>query len=203
MRLWIGCVFVVVAFGQSVAVSAAPNRTSVSCDSISTLRENYRVIANNAVIARAESDQDKIEDWDIEEDSCISNYGADIGLGLSGLASGFLDGLKDQVCSAADAYIGGQLSSLGASINGPLDVADITVGIGESDSMVNSDLTVREVDLDRGSIIDRALDNAPEIQDGYRDYDATGGRSVDDSEYLRRGRGRSATPGAYSPTGRR
>lgn len=186
------------------AVSLPVHANSPDCP-ISTLRENYRVVANNVAVGEVEKNPDPIDEWDVEEESCISSYGANIGLGLSGLASGFLDGLADRACQALDGYVSDQLGQLGAAVNAPLDMAGVTVGIGESDSMLNTDLTLREIEPDIDGLIRDGINQAPTVDDGYIDYDGSGGNSVDDFDYINRGRGSSVPTPDYIPgaSGRR
>lgn len=168
---------------------------------ISKLRENYRVVSNNVAVEEIKKNPDPIDEWSVEEDSCLSSYGANIGVGLTGLASGFLDNLKDRVCSALDGYVSGQLDELGAAINAPMDLAGVTVGIGGSDDMLNTDLTVSDISPDVDSVIRDAINQAPTIDDGYVDYEGGDGRRIDDYDYIDRGRGSGVSTPDFLPSG--
>lgn len=195
-RTAIASLVVVGMYSSYADAQAAPARSSGGCESISRLREDMATLNSELAAAKVAKVVEEQEDFDAG--GCVSDYGAKLGLGLPGLTSAFLDGLKDKACSALDDYIGSNLAQLGASISAPMDLGDVQVGLGKGDS--SFDINQRDIGVDVDSVLNRIRSEAPEIDSGYRDFDRTGGRSIDDYEYLDRSRGQAIQTPDYNPS---
>lgn len=171
---------------------------AASCEQISTMRDQLRQ-ANTAIAkAQAEKVIDEQPEFSAEEQGCISDYMPQTGLGLPGF-SDLLEGLKDAACSAADAYLGSQLSQLGASLTGPLDMANADIGFGEDKcagltgeekrKCSNFKISQSDVGVDYDGIMGNIKDKLPKLEnDLNKDLDYSGGQRAGDY-YLNQGRG--------------
>lgn len=139
------------------------------------------------------ADRNDPEDIDFEEQGCISDYGFRGSFGLPSLASGFLDGLKDKACAAADEYIESNLSQFQAGFTSPLEAADLDVGIEqlEDDDDGGVDFTEGENEFgpDAGGAIEDAFDKLPDVDSGYGDYQYGEDNSSNDYDYIDRKEG--------------
>ena len=176
---------------------------ATDCPQLTDLRNNYADVENEINRAMGERFQDKdgdgkpdTEDFDLEEQGCISDYGIEGGFGLPSMAD--LGGLMDQACEAADAYIGEQLSQFGANISSPLGLADMELGVDSYDkckagetpdkdncqnSPLNMSESTNEIGLDTGGFIDDQFDKLPEVESEYTDYEFEGEGDASDYNY--------------------
>lgn len=170
-----------VAFA-SPATAASPD-TSAFCDSVAELRSNYGGLNRTVAAATVQSNPDKIEEWDAEEDSCISSYGVDLGFSFTSIASSLLEGLKDAACSVMDDYISDQMNALNSTVTAPLDLAGIDVSFGEQDSPFSMSTSREDIGVDFEKVFRDQAGKLPDVNSGF-DYDASNGGSVNDFEYL-------------------
>lgn len=175
----------VTAIGFLAFFAPVAGHAAASCEQLSTMREQLREV--NAAIASAQTEKviENQPKFDAEEQGCISNYMPRTGLGLPGFAD-LLDGLVDAACSAADSYLGSQLSQLSVSLTGPLDLVGLDLGIGNDG---NFTITQRDVGVDYGSIMNDIKDKLPKLDNDLSvDLDYSGGQRAGDY-YLDQGRG--------------
>ncbi len=188
----------IAAIGFLAFFAPVAGHAAASCEQLSTMREQLREA--NAAIASAQAEK-VIENqprFDAEEQGCISDYMPQTGLGLPGFAD-LLNGLKDAACSAADSYLGSQLSQLGVSLTGPLDMAGVDLGFGkdkcaglegeEKAQCSNFTITKRDVGVDYGGIMNNIKDKLPKLDNDLdKDLDYSGGQRAGDY-YMNQGRG--------------
>lgn len=207
------------AFVAPVVAEAA------SCGQITTMREQLRN-ANSAIAAKQAADVAKnSQDFDAEEQGCLTEYMPETGLGLPGFGE-LIDGLKDAACDAANAYIGSQMDALNVSVTGPMGVGDIEMGAGEDKCAKITDpekkkeceknnsgfkVTESDIGVDYDSIFDKIEEDLPQAGNRFdKDFDYSGDKGLGDYE-LEQGRGRTRSSGSerssndfdYSAGGRR
>ena len=179
------------------SVSHAPimHAASAHCSEITELRNNMAKM--NATMANKLTDDVVQAQPDPSNSSCISDYGPNLGLGLPGLGD-LLDGIGDAACSALDSYISDSLSGIGATITGPFDLAGVDFGLGEGEG--SFEVSRDDIGVDMDAVFDRIRDEAPEVDNGYRDFDRSGGRDVGDYPLLEQSRGRSVGTPGFNPS---
>ncbi len=123
---------------------------------------------------------------DLEDQGCISDYGLKGGFGLPSLAGGFLNGLKDAACKAADNFIASNVDQLSASLTSPLGIADVNLGVGkkgEGEGMISLEQRSNELGVDLKSVIDDQFDKLPSVDNGFGEYEYEGKGDITDYEY--------------------
>ena len=186
-----------VTVSSAVQAQQAPSST---CGALANMRSNYQQLHTAMASKRVEMAIEEKEPFDAEETGCISDYGANLGLGVPGLTSAFLDGLKDKACSAMDSYIKSNLNALTASISGPMDLVGLDLGIGESDSPFNVGVNQRDIGLDVDQVLDDVMSGAPKIENGNFNYNGSGDSGLGDY-YLNQSRGREIPAPNWNPQG--
>jgi hypothetical protein len=119
---------------------------------------------------------------------------------LASLAQGFLDGIRDAVCAAADNYLADQIDGLSASIDAPLGLAGIGGGLVrreeceegdeecEEEQGVNFEQRQNELDFDEEDWINDQFDDLPDVNPGYSDFNYGGGPEAGDENYINQDR---------------
>ena len=184
LSVCVSLLLAVATTAPSASASQGGTERSAFCTQVDDLRKNYGKLNRALAVKVVQDNSDPIEDWDMEEDSCINDYGVNVGFSFSGITSAILDGLKDAACSALNDAIGGQLAGLGASVTGPVGLGDLDVGFGESDSPFSIEGERKNIGVDYEDIFSDQLDKLPAVDDGFIDSDQSGGRSPESFEYL-------------------
>lgn len=124
------------------------------------------------------------ETVDFEEKGCISTYGLDGSFSLASIAKGFLSGIKDAVCAAADNYLANQVDGLKASIDAPLGLGDVGGSLVRGGSGVNVEQGENVIDFDKEKFINDQFDRVPDVNPGYSDFNYDSGPDIGDENYL-------------------
>jgi len=188
-------------FSTQVVAQQAP----VACAALHKMRQDYRAVNTALPVARTKKIIEEKPEFDAEETGCMGDWGVNIGIGLSSLASSFFDSMKDQACSAMNDYVDGQLAALTSSITAPLDLVGLDFSLGGSEPF-SMEVSESTLGLDTGAIVDDVFDQAPNLTDqlGIDGYDGQlgnnplGGRSLDDA-YINQGRGQSIPAPNFKP----
>ena len=191
----------IISVGPETAVAAQAN----PCAALDQMRQDYRSVNTTLADERTKKIITEKPEFDAEETGCLGDWGVNIGLGLSGLASSFFDQMKDQACSAMDDYVNGQLAALTSSVSAPLDLVGLDFSLG-GDEPFNLNVSESKLGLDTGSIVDDVFDQAPNLTEdlGIEGLNGTfgnnplGGRSLDDV-YIDQGRGQSIPSPDFAP----
>lgn len=167
---------------------ALPSHAATSCK-IADLREQYTKATGALNAALNEKRQTQGEEIDLKDQGCISDYGLNGGFGLPSLASGFLNGLKDKACEAADNYLASNLDQLSVSLTSPMGVSDLDLDIGkrgDDDSLVTLENRTNELGVDLHSLIDDQFDRLPVLDNGFGEYNYEGPGDYTDYDYTTR-----------------
>jgi len=121
---------------------------------------------------------------DFEEKGCISSYGLDGSFSIESIASSFLSGIRDAVCSAADNYLADQVDGLSASIDAPLGLSGAGIGINRGSEGVNIEQGQNEIDFNAEGFINDQFDRIPNVNPGYTDYEYDSDSDIGDENYL-------------------
>jgi hypothetical protein len=175
------CITALVALPQQA--HSAPDDSDF-CTEIADLRTNYSVLNRGLAVATVQNNPDQIEDWDIEDDSCISDYGVNVGLSFTSIASSLLDSLADAACSALDNFIGNQLSALGSSVTAPIDMGQVDVGFQQQDAPFSYETSREAITVDYEQAFNDRLNELPEVGGSFGDANYSDGQSVNDFDYL-------------------
>jgi hypothetical protein len=157
---------------------------------VDEVRKKYAERRGQIIIATDESvNQEDLDDTvDFEEKGCISSYGLDGSFSLASLAQGFLDGIRDAVCSAADNYLADQVDGLSASIDAPLGLAGVGGGLVRGGEGVNVEQRQNELDFDEEDWINDQFNDLPDVNPGYSDFNYGGGPEAGDENYINQDR---------------
>lgn len=195
---------------NEVSAQSAPH-SAAGCQVLSKMREANRELNTAIATAKAKKASEETPEFDAEESGCISDYGANLGFGaVTSLAQGLLDQLKDAACSAMDSYIDSNISQLGASIQAPLGLGEIGVGLGKSESgeLLSMSGEGREFGLDFDSIMSDVSDELPTYEGEQLEIDGNvyndrvpGSGAVGD--YGTQSRGQSIPTPDFNPEARR
>jgi hypothetical protein len=131
------------------------------------------------------------ETVDFEEKGCISSYGLNGSFSLASIAQGFLNGIKDAVCSAADNYLADQIDGLASSIDAPLGLGDVGGSLVRGGEGVNIEEGENTIDFDEEQWVNDQFDQLPDVNPGYSDFDYDAGSDIGDENYLDQSRGGS------------
>ncbi|ONF42486.1 hypothetical protein BTO32_14830 [Marinobacter lutaoensis] len=196
------------ASALSVAPSSAaagPLPSGAGCEILSKLREANRETNSAIASGKAQKVVENLPDFDAEEAGCISDYGANLGFGaVTALAKGLLSSLEKAACQAVDNYINDSISKIGVSISAPMDLGELSVSLGRSNSLITVDDSGRELGINFDKVMGDLTENLPTYSGDKIQVD--GDMYVDrlpGSQYTTQSRGQSIPTPNYNPGLRR
>lgn len=169
----------------------AADQPSPTCI-VDKVRQAY-ADGRKAIVKATYKNLDQADDLDkkvnFEEKGCISSYGLDGSFSIASIASNFLSGIKDAVCSAADNYLANQVAGVSAGIDAPLGLTNVGGQLVRGGDGVNISEGNNAIDFKTDQWANDQFSRLPQVDSGYKDYNYDSGPDLGDQTYLDQQRG--------------